>query len=69
MPDGIMEDVHGTDRASQRISSRVAARDGLGTTLEFKPISDTVGGGPFRLESGQWTDDTSMTYQQQTIKT
>ncbi len=40
--------------------------DALGTTLEFtapgsfSPISDMVGGGPFGLEPGEWTDDTSM---------
>ena len=40
--------------------------DAVGTTLEFKPpgtfdpISDMVGGGPFRLKAGEWTDDTSM---------
>jgi ADP-ribosylglycohydrolase len=40
--------------------------DTLGTTLEFKrpgtfsPIIDMVGGGPFGLTPGQWTDDTSM---------
>ena len=44
----------------------LAAGDALGTTLEFKrpgsfePIDDMVGGGPFHLEPGQWTDDTSM---------
>jgi len=44
----------------------MAAGDALGTTLEFKPpgtfepITDMVGGGPFRLAPGQWTDDTSM---------
>jgi ADP-ribosylglycohydrolase len=44
----------------------LAAGDALGTTLEFKPpgefapIQDMVGGGPFGLEPGQWTDDTSM---------
>ena len=44
----------------------LAAGDALGTTLEFKqpgafqPINDMIGGGPFRLEPGQWTDDTSM---------
>ena len=44
----------------------LASGDALGTTLEFKPpgtfdpISDMVGGGPFRLAAGQWTDDTSM---------
>lgn len=44
----------------------LAAGDALGTTLEFRrfgsftPISDIVGGGPFGLKPGQWTDDTSM---------
>src|SRR5690349_20218120 len=44
----------------------LAAGDALGTTLEFKPpgsferLTDMVGGGPFHLEPGQWTDDTSM---------
>ena len=44
----------------------LAAGDALGTTLEFmapgsfQPIDDMVGGGPFGLEPGMWTDDTSM---------
>ena len=44
----------------------LAAGDALGTTLEFKkpgtfaPLLDMVGGGPFQLKPGQWTDDTSM---------
>lgn len=44
----------------------LAVGDALGTTLEFRPpgsfrpITDMVGGGPFQLEPGQWTDDTSM---------
>jgi ADP-ribosyl-[dinitrogen reductase] hydrolase len=44
----------------------LAAGDAVGTTLEFKPpgtfvpVTGMVGGGPFRLEPGQWTDDTSM---------
>jgi ADP-ribosylglycohydrolase len=44
----------------------LAAGDALGTTLEFKPpgtftpLEDLVGGGPFGLAPGQWTDDTSM---------
>ena len=44
----------------------LAAGDALGTTLEFEdpcmfePIHDMVVGGPFDLEPGQWTDDTSM---------
>ncbi|MCH8313567.1 MAG: ADP-ribosylglycohydrolase family protein [Nitrospinae bacterium] len=46
--------------------------DALGTTLEFQPKPDAqpslmtahaeiVGGGPFRLEPGDWTDDGAMT--------
>ena len=44
----------------------LAVGDAVGTTLEFKrpgrfePITDMLGGGPFNLEPGQWTDDTSM---------
>ncbi len=44
----------------------LAVGDAVGTTLEFKrrgsfkPITDMIGGGPFDLEPGQWTDDTSM---------
>ena len=44
----------------------LAVGDALGTTNEFQPagsfepITDMVGGGVFRLEPGQWTDDTSM---------
>lgn len=44
----------------------LAAGDALGTTLEFnppgtfEPIFEIVGGGPFGLEPGAWTDDTSM---------
>jgi ADP-ribosyl-[dinitrogen reductase] hydrolase len=44
----------------------LACGDAVGTTVEFKlrgtfhPLTDMVGGGPFRLQPGQWTDDTSM---------
>jgi ADP-ribosylglycohydrolase len=44
----------------------LAVGDALGTTVEFKPpgtfipITDMIGGGMFRLQPGQWTDDTSM---------
>ena len=44
----------------------LAAGDALGTTLEFcdpgtfAPLTDMVGGGPFNLKPGEWTDDTSM---------
>jgi ADP-ribosyl-[dinitrogen reductase] hydrolase len=54
-----------TDRARGCLLG-LATGDALGTTLEFtrpgqfEPISDLAGGGPFRLQPGQWTDDTSM---------
>lgn len=44
----------------------LAVGDALGTTLEFTerdsrpPVTDMVGGGPFDLLPGHWTDDTSM---------
>jgi ADP-ribosylglycohydrolase len=44
----------------------LAAGDALGTSLEFAapgtfaPLVDMVGGGPFGLDPGQWTDDTAM---------
>ena len=44
----------------------LAAGDAVGTTLEFKPrdtyatLRDMIGGGPFQLKPGEWTDDTAM---------
>lgn len=44
----------------------LAVGDAVGAALEFsppgtfEPITDMVGGGPFNLRPGQWTDDTSM---------
>ncbi|MEI6260675.1 MAG: ADP-ribosylglycohydrolase family protein [Deltaproteobacteria bacterium] len=44
----------------------LAVGDALGTTVEFEApgtfalLTDIVGGGPFDLDKGQWTDDTSM---------
>ena len=44
----------------------LATGDALGTTVEFKapgtfpPVTDITGGGPFHLNRGAWTDDTSM---------
>lgn len=44
----------------------LAVGDALGTTIEFEVrdtyehVDDMVGGGPFELHPGQWTDDTSM---------
>jgi ADP-ribosyl-[dinitrogen reductase] hydrolase len=44
----------------------LAIGDAIGTTVEFsprgsfEPMTDMIGGGPFELLAGQWTDDTSM---------
>lgn len=43
----------------------LACGDVVGTTLvkprgTFAPVTDMVGGGPFGLRPGEWTDDTSM---------
>lgn len=44
----------------------LAVGDALGTTLEFARrdscplLTDMIGGGPFGLRPGKWTDDTSM---------
>jgi ADP-ribosyl-[dinitrogen reductase] hydrolase len=44
----------------------LAVGDALGSALEFKSpgsfpkICDMLGGGPFHLKPGEWTDDTSM---------
>jgi ADP-ribosyl-[dinitrogen reductase] hydrolase len=44
----------------------LAVGDAVGTTIEFTPkpdyalINDMVGGGPFQLKPGEWTDDTAM---------
>ena len=44
----------------------LACGDAVGTTVEFEPrgsfepLTDMVGGGPFSLPAGAWTDDTSM---------
>jgi ADP-ribosyl-[dinitrogen reductase] hydrolase len=44
----------------------LAVGDALGTTLEFSRrdssplLTDMIGGGPFRLKPGQWTDDSAM---------
>ena len=61
------------DTSSAAISNRaigallgLAIGDAVGTTLEFakrdsRPLlTDMVGGGPFGLKAGQWTDDTAM---------
>src|SRR5882724_30551 len=44
----------------------LACGDAVGTAVEFSPrgsfppVTDMVGGGPFDLPAGAWTDDTSM---------
>ena len=44
----------------------LAVGDAIGTAREFTrrdampPLSDMVGGGPFSLQAGEWTDDTAM---------
>jgi len=44
----------------------LAAGDAVGTSVEFEergsflPVTDMIGGGPFGLRPGEWTDDTSM---------
>ena len=53
------------DRASGALVG-LAVGDAVGTTLEFKPrdsypvLTDMIGGGPFDLRPGEWTDDTAM---------
>ena len=44
----------------------LAVGDAIGTTIEFcprdsyPPMTDMIGGGPFALAPGVWTDDTAM---------
>jgi ADP-ribosyl-[dinitrogen reductase] hydrolase len=44
----------------------LAVGDAVGAAVEFKarnsfpPLSDMIGGGPFNLAPGEWTDDTTM---------
>ncbi len=44
----------------------LAIGDALGASIEFKPpgtfipIKTFEGGGPFNIQPGEWTDDTSM---------
>lgn len=60
-----MDPMTETDRAVGALLG-LACGDAVGTTLEFEtpgsfaPIDDMVGGGPFSLPPGAWTDDTSM---------
>lgn len=62
-PDTSIEAIH--DRAVGSLLG-LAVGDALGTTLEFKArdtyplLTDMIGGGPFGLKPGEWTDDTAM---------
>jgi ADP-ribosyl-[dinitrogen reductase] hydrolase len=66
-PDGVFQTFMIT-RKSRFLGSLagLAVGDAVGTTVEFRsrgsflPVNDMVGGGPFSLEPGEWTDDTSM---------
>jgi ADP-ribosyl-[dinitrogen reductase] hydrolase len=59
----------GAENRSDRFSGcllGLAVGDAVGTTVEFQargsfaPLQDMVGGGPFALPPGAWTDDTSL---------
>lgn len=60
--------INATNTQDRAIGSLLglAIGDAVGTTLEFskrdqyKHITDMIGGGPFNLNPGEWTDDTSM---------
>ena len=60
-----MSDISAIDRYRGCLLG-LATGDALGTALEFRPpgtfepIDDMIGRGPFGLQPGQWTDDTSM---------
>lgn len=60
-----MATIHPTERFRGCLLG-LAVGDAVGTTLEFRPrgtfepITDMIGGGPFGLRPGEWTDDTSM---------
>lgn len=71
--DGLWKLLAPSPGATQELRNRMrgaliglAVGDAVGTTVEFRspgsfpPVTDMVGGGPFQLEPGQWTDDTSM---------
>jgi ADP-ribosylglycohydrolase len=65
MPDTRLDLTPARDRARGCLLG-LAVGDALGTALEFRapgsfaPIDDIVGGGPFGLQPGEWTDDTAM---------
>jgi ADP-ribosyl-[dinitrogen reductase] hydrolase len=64
-PETLMTDPDPLGRACGALVG-LAVGDAVGTTVEFMPrgtfppVADMAGGGPFDLQPGQWTDDTSM---------
>lgn len=69
----VMQDERQPDTSLSAMRSRavgamlgLAVGDAIGTTLEFSArdslplLTGMVGGGPFRLQPGEWTDDTAM---------
>lgn len=59
-----LDEAQALDRAQGALLG-LAIADAVGTTLEFQArdsahVVDMVGGGPFQLAPGEWTDDTSM---------
>ena len=65
VPEAVPDPAATKDRAIGALLG-LAVGDAIGTTLEFttrdsyRPVTDMVGGGPFGLKAGQWTDDTAM---------
>ncbi len=68
-PTDVSDGMDAPERIRERYLGSIlglAVGDAVGTTLEFRPPGtfspqeDMVGGGPFGLEPGEWTDDTSM---------
>lgn len=65
MPSPVSGSIERIDRARGSLVG-LAVGDALGTTVEFRPrgtfepLTGIVGGGPFNLVPGQWTDDTIM---------
>lgn len=63
--DAMNDDITLEERARGMLLG-LACCDALGTTNEFLPrekanrLSGIIGGGPFGLDAGKWTDDTSM---------
>jgi ADP-ribosyl-[dinitrogen reductase] hydrolase len=60
-----LDPVTGRDRAVGCLLG-LAVGDAIGAAVEFKPrdsftpLTDMIGGGPFSLAPGEWTDDTTM---------